>query len=700
MGADLIFEEEQRNLSNTYSKLQRIEQEVREQLESDLAEALADKEDLFEAMSLNQDADIQLETLAELEAMNRIIEGYNLSADINTEKLRRAQLLLHSPYFAKVRLKFAHADEPKDIYIGAAGMTDEMRRHFIVDWRSPVAEVYYNQSNGATSYEANGRTIEVDLQLRRQFDIHRDQLRAYFDTTVAIEDPLLLASLSKQRTAQLTSITTTIQKEQNQVIRHADVPVLLVHGIAGSGKTSVLLQRIAYLFYTERDSLKPSDVYLITPNEVFGRYIDNVLPDMGESNPQIFTWGGLMARLGLAGRGVAKSASLDVLERIDAAIGGLELGSGDYCDLRVDDERVITAAQARASVEKYSRIPMGPHRISLAVEDLKEKLEQRIMRLSRDEDTQDAMMELSDEQQIRLFGQQLAPLDDGELVACTRQYLKARYAPVADALEEGAWLRFDRIGMRMLGVQTLDAVEWLYLKLALVGGGERHARYVMVDEVQDYTTTQLAVLTRYFPNAHFLLLGDENQAVNEGTASFAEVRDLFSRLCGSVDECALMISYRSSPEITELFCKLLDERERVQATSVQRPGTPPRIVECADSEEYESALRDVVAQAASQEGLTALIANTRSRAKQLAKLLADIPIAVVSENSILPTSGVVLMDVKLAKGLEFDHVIVPDIQEGAFPNEPLRKHRLYTAISRATQRVTLLANGPVASLLL
>ena len=119
MGADPIFEEEQRHLKSTYDKLQRIEHDVREQLESDLAEALADKEDLFEAMSLNQDADIQLETLAELEAMNRIIEGYNLSADINTEKLRRAQLLLISPYFAKLRLKFAHADEPKDIYIGA-----------------------------------------------------------------------------------------------------------------------------------------------------------------------------------------------------------------------------------------------------------------------------------------------------------------------------------------------------------------------------------------------------------------------------------------------------------------------------------------------------------------------------------------------------------------------------------------------------
>ena len=696
---DAVFEQEQQHLSRTYAKLERIEREVRERLEADLEEALADKEDMFDELVLNQDADIQLETLAELEAMNRIIEGYNLAADINTEKLRRAQLLLHSPYFAKVTLQFPHADEPKDIYIGAAGMTDEKRRHFIVDWRSPVAEVYYNQANGPTSYEANGRTIEVDLQLRRQFDLHRDELRAYFDTTVAIEDPLLLASLAKRRTSQLTSITTTIQKEQNTVIRHADVPVLLVRGIAGSGKTSVLLQRIAYLFYTERDTLDPDDVYLITPNSVFGHYIDSVLPDMGETNPHIATWDDLMDQLGLAGRGIAKDASMEVLHAIDEGVPALQLSTGDFCDIRVDDERVITAAQARASLDKFSRIPLGVHRCTLAIEDLKEKLEQRVMRLARDEATHDAMMDLSNDEQIRIFGQQLAPLDDEEMVGFARQYLTARYRPVVTAIEQGEWLRIDRIGMRMLGKQTLDAVEWLYLKLALVGGGAHRARYVMVDEVQDYTLTQLAVLARYFSNAHFLLLGDENQAVYAGTATFAEIRDLFAKLRGSVDECALMISYRSSPEITDLFTRLLPEDERIEASSVQRPGVEPVIVECDGAQAYEAALRDAVAAAAGEDCLTALIANSRTRAKQLAKMLEGAPILPVADNGALPDKGVVLLDVKLAKGLEFDHAIVPDVHEGAFPNEPLRRHRLYTAISRATQRVTLIANGKLTSLL-
>ena len=126
---DPIFEEEQQHLTSTYEKLLRIEQDVRAQLDADLAEALEDKEDMFDEMTRDFAADIQLETLAELEAMNRIIESYNLSADINTEKLRRAQLLLKKPYFAKVRLQFPKGEASKDIYIGAAGMTDEVRRH-------------------------------------------------------------------------------------------------------------------------------------------------------------------------------------------------------------------------------------------------------------------------------------------------------------------------------------------------------------------------------------------------------------------------------------------------------------------------------------------------------------------------------------------------------------------------------------------
>ena len=171
-------------------------------------------------------------------------------------------MLLREPYFAKIALQFKEGHPAKELYIGSAGISDENYRRLVVDWRSPVAEVYYNQTMGPTSYVADGRTIHVDLQLRRQFEIEEDRLITYFDSDVAIEDKLLLASLSRGRSAHMQAITATIQREQNAVVRHEDVPVLQVAGIAGSGKTSVLMQRIAYLFYQHRGALDPTQVFL------------------------------------------------------------------------------------------------------------------------------------------------------------------------------------------------------------------------------------------------------------------------------------------------------------------------------------------------------------------------------------------------------------------------------------------------------
>ncbi len=698
---DETFEAEQAHLSTTYAKLQDIERDLQDQLAHIFDEVASDKDLITDELSFDFDSDIHVETMAELEAVNRIIDTYNLAADVTTERLHRAQLLLKQPYFAKVSLQFKAGSEPKDVYIGNVGMTDDDYRHFIVDWRSPIAEVYYNQENGKTSYEANGRVIDCDLKLRRQFDIERDELKALFDTTVAIQDELLLAALAQDRSSRLSAITATIQKEQNEVIRHEDVPALLVSGIAGSGKTSVLLQRIAYLFYRQRDTLKPEDVFLITPNPVFQRYIENVLPEMGESNPSSITFESLMTGLGLGSRDLGREVSADALRVIDERLPEFKLKQGDFADIRIEGEPVITAAQAQGAWSKLKNLPTGTHKSALVIEDLIDRLEQRIKRLAKSEKHQDMISDLSDAEQIACFGESVfvGDMDEDELASYTERFLRWRYAGVEHEIEEGRWLRLDAIGMRLTGSENLSAIEWLYLKLALVGGGMRHARYVMIDEVQDYGTAQLMCLARYFGRAHFMLLGDENQAIREGTASFAEIRDIFERACGSVETCELMTSYRSSPEITALFTSLLDDEERVRVESVQRPGTVPVIIECADEEDYAAQLRAAVEEALEAECLAAVIAPDARRMAKLEQMLEGLPIAIPSRSEAIGERGVLLLDIKLAKGLEFDQVIVPDVGDRAYPDETLARHRLYTAISRATKKVTLIANGKLTSLL-
>ena len=201
---DPVFIEEQTHLSETFDKLKNLGKKLASDIQKTQAEAAETKQAMSEELAVNfaSYADA-METYADFSAMNRIIDSYNIAQDANTENLKKVNILLKQPYFAKISLQFKPGEAPKDLYIGNVGISDENYRRLVVDWRSPVAEVYYNQNNGRTSYEANGRTISVDLKLRRQFDLAFNTLNAYFDTTVAIQDSLLIASLSKQRTSQM-----------------------------------------------------------------------------------------------------------------------------------------------------------------------------------------------------------------------------------------------------------------------------------------------------------------------------------------------------------------------------------------------------------------------------------------------------------------------------------------------------------------
>ena len=755
--SDPVFEEEQRHLSETYATLCELERGISARLEANRSEMQRFKENADDELSTDvdrgddgDDYSASMETYAAYAAINNVVDSFNISIDMDEENLARTRQLIHKAYFAKVRLKFAHRAEPRDIYLGSTGMTDADHRQLVVDWRSPVAETYYNQQTGPTSYVANGRTIHADLQLRRQFDVEEDRLNAYFDTTVAIQDPLLLASLSQRRTSQLAAITATIQREQNEIIRHEDVPALLVRGVAGSGKTSVMLQRIAYLLYQQREKLNADQVYLISPNPVFAHYIKNVLPELGEKNPHTMLWSELMALIGPGDRSLGDDVSPETLARIDERVaGGFALEPDDVSEVRVGERVLLSAAQIWRCVEKYARRdPVGPRLATLIEEDLLEKLQRRVAQLVTSDAVHNEMLLLDDEEQDRIFGGPINPIEEDELAEDARIYLDDLCASAFEQIEHGGWLRLDRVGMRMLGRQSLSALEWVYLKMVVMGKVDNAARFVMVDEVQDYSAAQLMVLARYFARAHFIMLGDPNQAIHSGTASFDEIRALFERVRGGVSYCELMTSYRSSPEITALFSSLLPEDERLRVSSVLRPGVAPRIVACGeDVDGYRDTLvaaieaartgrladagdgdeggsvaagemgasgigaskpaGGVLADGASAEGeaegLTAVIVNSKRRVKWLGDLLVEAmgerAPQVIREGDALPERGVVLIDLRLAKGLEFDRVIIADAQASEFPGDDLSRRRLYTAISRATQQVMIVSQGELTPLL-
>lgn len=700
---DPIFKEEQTHLSETYQKLVELRDELTHRLEVTHKAAAQDLRDMSEEVTQDFGGeDEAMETLAAIETLNSVIDAYNQAHDFDVEKLRRVLVLLNQPYFAKVSLRMRPNRPPRDIYIGVSGVMDKDSHPVVIDWRSPVAETYYNQEMGKTSYEVNGKKREVELLLRRQFDLQGDRLKMYFDTTVAIQDSLLLNALKQHHSEKLQAITATIQKEQNAVVRHEDIPVLLVNGIAGSGKTSVMLQRIAYLFYQQRETLNPHQVYLFTPNAVFQRYIDTVLPSLGESNPQTFTWRGFLEREGIQDRADGTKTNPEELLKMEKAIEGLELEEDDIRGIGIGDTQLIKASQVKNTFAKFPRTPLGPHLVALVKDVLHERLNQRLAALAKDDDVHEEMLGIDLDEQVQIFGEPINPLDEEDTVRLAKKYVEARYSSAHDTIEAAGWLRIDRIGQRVVGHQ-LNAVEYLYLRSLITGAGDRQARYVMIDEVQDYTAAQLMVMARYFSGAHFMLLGDEHQAIREGTASFKDMKDVFIHAGfgeedKDIQELRLLTSYRSTPEITSLFMGLYEKDESIHATSVQREGTKAQIFEAKDTESYLAKLKELVEEAHDGEGLTALVCDTTARAHWLGKQLGN-SVRVMEPDDILPLRGVVVLDLSFAKGLEFDAVIVPDAQAEVYPATPLARRRLYTAISRAMHKVTIVSQGAITELL-
>ena len=217
--------------------------------------------------------------------------------------------------------------------------------------------------------------------------------------------------------------------------------------------------------------------------------------------------------------------------------------------------------------------------------------------------------------------------------------------------------------------KSLSALEWLLLKMAITGLGDAYAKYVMIDEVQDYSAAQLAVLARFFRRAHFMLLGDENQAINPNTASFAEVREVFTRLRGGISTCSLLTSSTArlkSPRFSQVFCPPSSARK---ISSVQRASEPVRVDCYGNDDEYAAALREAVARAKENDGLTAIVVPWKHEAKRLHAFLGDAADGLVDMETAaeLPTNGAMIITLQLAKGLEFDHVIVPDASARVFP---------------------------------
>ena len=673
-----IFNLEQEHLTEVYDKLLKMKEDIEAQIKALDEKAVDDKNDIRDNIRFDYaDIETTMETLAEIEVWNRYIDTYNVESNSLGKRLNNVKKLLESPYFAKIQLQFSEGEAPESYYIGRAAISENKYDQMVVDWRSPIAEVYYNQEFGHTSYKVEDREIPVDLQLRRQFDLNKNKLISYFDTQIAIEDPMLLQSLSQTHSDKMKAITATIQKEQNTVIRYPDVPVLLVNGIAGSGKTSVLLQRIAYLFYQKRDTLRPDQVCLMTLNPVFRDYIDNVLPDLGETNPLTLTWLEFMEMVNVPfSDGEFDYSDAARLQKLHDELQTLTPEPEDFLDIKQKEKVVMTKNEVFSVVKKFKQFPLGVRLIQTASEELEHRVKIALKNLDKDNFNDSNSVAKSD--------------------AAEDNRIENDFGGALRNVRHCGWINVMHVAQRILGKSGISAAEWLYTKMELTGECDRNMRYVMVDEVQDYTMAQMMVFKKYFPNARFMLLGDEFQAIREGTVTFSELEELAKADKKKFVELPLMTSYRSSPEITDMFASILPEEKKLQVSSVKRPGEKTTVKACSSEDEYYAELRKLIKKYGEMDGLTAVICRNEFSLEKILTALGDDAPQMIAGHDSLPKDGAFLIELTLAKGLEFDHVILADVDPESYPNDELGKHCLYTAMSRATQHLAVLSLGKLA----
>ncbi|MGO1433959.1 MAG: RNA polymerase recycling motor HelD, partial [Ruoffia tabacinasalis] len=648
-----------------------------------------------------------MDTFSTIEMKNREIDQMN-SRIISAEKLlENVKRSLDAPYFGKVDVDFLDDEEAESFYIGINSFDDDNYAKFVYDWRSPIAELFYNNTTGESAYEVNGNTIEVEIDKRRQFVIDKDTLLKFFDTSVSIQDDVLLEALEQDSSSLMQDITSTIQSEQNVIIRDTRHPIILVNGVAGSGKTSTIMQRIAYLLYSYRKEITSDNILILSPNEHFVSYISNVLPSLGEKTPLNMT---LLQFVGrhlsmeledeqtyfnrISSHEVPKqteiirSASfIDFINESEELI----LQHMDFFNpvLRKDKEIVSTEKIIKAFEQTPDSSPLIA-RIQATRQLLSSNWERRMTKLAQKPKVIDRVMSLPETLQQKFFNELISDDSPQTINKYAKRYVQIQYSQVTRDIRGLAWFNLQGIFEKIYfaysqevyqfnpdGILSIDeAVAFIYIynrfieKLSLT-----NMRFVLVDEVQDYTEAQIRLLVSLFPKSAFTMVGDENQAIFNANIKFQDIINNFSARSEKVELYQLVNSYRSSGSITRLFNRLATNNDEWEIIPIRPAGNEPKIIKVDNQADYLKLL-EAVNQELDGKALT-LITKTMVEAEELEQSFGQ---------ELLDRLNLTIIPISLSKGLEFDNVLIHNASNEHYHSQR-DKRILYTASSRAMKNL-------------
>ena len=619
------------------------------------------------------------------------IEQMSRTGDtVQAQKLRLTKLQ-RAPYFG--RFDFAiESNANKPIYVGVHHFYDQQQRTRVHDWRAPIASLFYDYETGPGSYQSPDGKVAGEISLKRQFRITGRRIERMIDSSINVVDDVLQEVLGETSDDSMKNIVATIQRDQNAIIRDDSAAVVIIQGVAGSGKTSIALHRIAFLLYRFKDMLNSRDIMIISPNKVFASYIANVLPELGEET-------------------VNEMAMEDLAETLLAGEYRFQTFFEQTSALLENDEPAMRERISRKSsldflrqLDRYADQIASRRFIAediwvarrLVPDWLLEELFQQCQSMSDSELLR--AMERGVEQKVAFeYRYELRPEDKKQVREALRgmlqkQTLRQAYQGFFDWLGEPELFRKASGGK----LEYADVFPLIYLKLKRerLRSPYRHVKHLIVDEMQDYSPVQYAVLKRLF-SCNKTILGDARQAVNPyGSASLEQVREAMQgATCMTLNR-----SYRSSYEITQFTQRISPNPDLIP---MKRHGEPPQVVRCASAAK-EKALIEQHAQdfLGSTDNSLAIICKTQKQARRYADHLAKVNIArqLLDERSGGWHKGIVVCTAHLAKGLEFDRVIVPAVDNCNYHTD-MDRNLLYVACTRAMHRLLLSHTGEVSPLL-
>ena len=610
---------------------------------------------------------------ADLASLKEEISMEESKSNMKIEYYKRLKQIEKKPYFASIVFK-SDDGEINNIYLSLTYLKDKHMNNILYDWRSPICSLFYDYETGPCEYVAPGGIIKGELKRKRQYTIQNNKLLNIFDNSLNIDDEFLQLVLAEDSTDYMKNVVNTIQKEQNTVIRDLDSNNLIVNGIAGSGKTTVALHRIAFLLYRIKN-LSSNNILIFSPNNILTDYIKEVLPSLGEKNTLQTTFDEYMSYQIEDYKEVEtytnflrryysnEEMNTDLIEykQSDEIIGNIDAFITNYVSHAEFTTNITEGLINKVSKEELNELLKRYEKFPLfeRIDSIGEKLSEKFYKGSH--------------KKKPTFIKSLKKSSNfnNSIIDIMKMFYQSDYSK---------YKLDDKVLKSMFNTNIInyeDALIYTYIKGLLYGFNyEGDIKQVVIDEAQDYNYLQYLIISKIFKKADFTILGDINQNINPYYKydNLQKIGEVFN---GDTKYIELLKTYRSSPEIVAFTNKIL----KLNHVSAIRQSTNKEVVIRKDTD-LKYSLIDDINRLQNIYNSIAIITKDENESNKLYNLLKDdTNVSIVDSETKNFNRHLLIIPAYLAKGLEFDSVIVYNDRDNTYRKN--ERNLLYVACTRA-----------------